>query len=286
MEAGAAGTQGGSGTAGTEGGAGTAGTQGGSGTAGTRGPTTAGGGSAVHQDRPRTGAAPGKLNGSVRRFTGGERWVHWSTAGLMLACIATAAFLYVGPLAILAGRRRQIELIHVYAGFGLPVPILLGWLSRAFRRDAARLNRFSPRDWEWLRARSRRSGRIAIGKFNAGQKLNAAFITGSILVMLGSGVMLCWPDVLSLPLSLRVGATFVHDWLALAILIVVLGHIWYAAREPEALQGMWTGRVPRSWAARNHGAWLAEQEAAEQQAADLDADLKEGRDSSYNRSTT
>ncbi len=195
----------------------------------------------------------------MRRFTGGERWVHWSTAALIVVCIVTAAFLYVGPLAILAGRRRLIELIHVYAGFGLPVPVLLGWLSRAFRRDAARLNRFSPRDWEWLRARDRRSGKIAVGKFNAGQKLNAAFIAGSILVMLGSGVMLCWPD--PWPLSLRIGATFVHDWLALAIVIVVLGHIWYATRDPEALQGMWTGRVPRSWAARNHAAWLAEQEA-------------------------
>ncbi len=197
--------------------------------------------------------------------------MHWSTAAVMVICIVTAAFLYVGPLAILAGRRRQIELIHVYAGFGLPVPILLGWLSRAFRRDAGRLNRFSPRDWEWLRTRDRRSGKIAVGKFNAGQKLNAAFVTGSILVMLGSGVMLFWPDVLSLPLSLRVGATFVHDWLALAILIVVLGHIWYAVREPEALQGMWTGRVPRTWAARHHAAWLAEQEAAGQDPAGQDA---------------
>jgi formate dehydrogenase subunit gamma len=202
-----------------------------------------------------------RLNGALRRFTGGERWVHWNVAALMVVCVVTAAFLYVGPLAVLAGRRRVIELIHVYAGFGLPVPILLGWLSRGFRRDAARLNRFSPKDWEWLRSRDRRSGRIIVGKFNAGQKLNAAFITGSIVVMLGSGVMLFWPDLLGLPVSLRSGATFVHDWLAFAIFIVLLGHVWYATREPESLRGMWTGRVPRSWAARHHAGWLAEQDA-------------------------
>jgi cytochrome b subunit of formate dehydrogenase len=205
--------------------------------------------------------ATASLHGVVRRFTRGERWVHWSTAALMVVCVVTAAFLYVGPLSILAGRRRAIELIHVYAGFGLPVPILLGWLSRSFRRDAARLNRFSPHDWEWLRSRDRRSGRIVVGKFNAGQKLNAAFITGSIVVMLGSGVMLFWPDLLGLPVSLRSGATFVHDWLAFAIFIVLLGHVWYATREPEYLQGMWTGSVPRSWAARHHADWLAEQDA-------------------------
>jgi formate dehydrogenase subunit gamma len=200
------------------------------------------------------GAVDGRLR-TLARFTSGERWVHWAIAALIGVCILTAAFMYVGPLAILAGRRRVIELVHVYAGFALPVPILLGWLSRAFRRDVRRLNRFSPHDWAWLRSRERRGGAAGVGKFNAGQKLNAAFVTGSILVMLGSGVMLFWPDVLSLPLSIRIGATFVHDWLALAIFVVVLGHIWYAVREPEALQGMRTGRVPRSWAERNHPAW-------------------------------
>lgn len=200
---------------------------------------------------------------TLHRFTGGERWVHWSLTALMGTCIVTAAFLYVGPLAILAGRRRLIELIHVYAGFGLPLPLLLGWLSRAFRHDVRRLNRFSPPDWAWLRSRERRQGRIVVGKFNAGQKLNAAFTTGSVLVMLGTGAMLLWPN--QWPLSLRIGATFVHDWLALAILVVVAGHIWYALRDPEALRGMWTGRVTRWWADRNHAGWLAEQEAARQQ---------------------
>jgi formate dehydrogenase subunit gamma len=213
---------------------------------------------APHRGR-RDGAATGGTQ-VLRRFTGGERWVHWSLTALMLTCIVTAALLYVGPLAIVVGRRRLIELIHVYAGLGLPLPLLLGWLSRAFRQDVRRLNRFSPADWHWLRSRERRLGAIVIGKFNAGQKLNAAFSTGAVLVMLGTGVMLFWPNYW--PLSLRIGATFVHDWLALAVLVVVAGHIWYALRDPEALDGMWTGRVTRRWAGRNHAGWLAEHEAA------------------------
>jgi len=196
----------------------------------------------------------------IARFTGGERWVHWATAALLGVCLLTAVVLYVGQLQVLIGRRRVIELVHVYSGFGLPVPMLLGWLSRAFRQDLRRLNRFSPQDWQWLRSRDRRSGRIVVGKFNAGQKLNGAFTAGSILVMLGSGVMLFWPN--QWPLSLRIGATFVHDWLALAILAVVLGHTWYAVRDPEALHSMRTGQVPRWWAARNHPGWLAELDGA------------------------
>lgn len=182
--------------------------------------------------------------------------MHWSTAVLLGLCLVTAAIMYVGPLEIIFGRRRLVELVHVYSGLALPAPVLLGWLSRPFRDDMRRLNRFRPGDWEWLRARDRRSGRIAVGKFNAGQKLNAAFTGGAILVMLGTGVMMFWPNLW--PLSLRVGATFVHDWLALAVFVVVLGHIWYAVRDPDALHGMRTGMVPRAWAARNHADWLAE----------------------------
>jgi formate dehydrogenase subunit gamma len=193
----------------------------------------------------------------IRRFTGGERWVHWSTAALLGLCLVTAAIMYVGPLEILFGRRRLVELVHVYSGFALPAPVLLGWLSRSFRDDMRRLNRFRPRDWEWLRSRDRRSGRIAVGKFNPGQKLNAAFTGGAILVMLGTGILMFWPNLWAV--SLRTGATFVHDWLALAVFVVVLGHIWYAVRDPESLQGMRSGMVPRSWAARNNADWVGEE---------------------------
>jgi formate dehydrogenase subunit gamma len=212
----------------------------------------------------------------LQRFTRGERWVHWATAALMGVCIVTAAFLYVGPLAILVGRRRVIELIHVYAGFALPVPILIGWFSRAFRRDARLLNRFSRDDWQWLRSADRRRGAVMVGKFNAGQKLNAAFIAGAILVMLGTGAMLFWPNFWAL--SLRVGATFVHDWLALAIFLVVAGHIWYAVREPEALRAMRSGWVPRSWAERSHPGWLPGEEAGEPPSATIAAPAKETRE--------
>jgi formate dehydrogenase subunit gamma len=65
------------------------------------------------------------------------------------------------------------------------------------------------------------------------------------------------------PLAWRTGATFVHDWLALAILIVVIGHVFMASRDLEARVGMREGSVDRSWAKREHAAWLAEVEAEE-----------------------
>ncbi|MFC5181668.1 cytochrome b/b6 domain-containing protein [Actinomadura harenae] len=188
------------------------------------------------------------------RFTLAERWVHHLTALLMLACLATAFMLYIPAFATTAGHREIIKPVHIYCGLLLPVPTLLGLVSRAFRRDLGALNRFGPHDARWLRSGRRRAvvdgrGVVPVGKFNAGQKLNAAFTAGAALVMFGTGAMLTWPD------PWRTGATFVHDWLFLAIVVVTLGHLWEALRDPGALRGMATGRVTRSWAARHHAAW-------------------------------
>ena len=39
------------------------------------------------------------------------------------------------------------------------------------------------------------------------------------------------------PIDLRTGATFVHDWFAFFIWVAVIGHIWFAFADPEALRG-------------------------------------------------
>ena len=71
------------------------------------------------------------------RFSRAERAVHWITATLMIVCIVTAAILYNGSLSIQVGHRHVVELIHVYAGFALPVPMLFGLVSAAYRADLA-----------------------------------------------------------------------------------------------------------------------------------------------------
>jgi formate dehydrogenase subunit gamma len=195
----------------------------------------------------------------VPRFTRGQRWVHWTLAVLMLVLMSTAAILYYAPLAQLVGRRHLVEQVHVWTGYLLPLPIVLGWLrSAALRLDTRRLNRFTPDDFAWLRSRRRRSGSIQVGKFNAGQKLNAAFTVGAVFVMLGTGVVMHFTRLW--PLAWRTGATFVHDWTALGIFLVVFGHLWFAAKDPHARMGMRTGVVPLGWAKREHGLWAAEQE--------------------------
>jgi formate dehydrogenase subunit gamma len=134
------------------------------------------------------------------------------------------------------------------------VPLLLGLASPAYRADLGVLNRLSREDWRWLRSRNRRGGSFAVGKFNAGQKLNASLVAGSVIVLVGTGTLMFWTGLVRL--SWRTGATFVHDWFALGLGLLVLGHLWFALADPEAREGMRTGRVTRRWAEREHPAWV------------------------------
>ncbi|MDX6326614.1 MAG: hypothetical protein QOK15_2968 [Nocardioidaceae bacterium] len=192
----------------------------------------------------------------IDRFSRSSRWVHWLTATLMISCMLTAAVLYNGSIAVIVGHRYLVEQIHVYSGFALPVPLVVGVVSRAYRDDARRLNRFTSLDWAWLRSRTRRDGTIEVGKFNAGQKLNGALSAGSIGVLLVSGAVMYFTGLT--PLGWRSGATFVHDWFALAVGLLVVGHVVMAANDPYAMAGMRSGRVPLRWARREHGAWARE----------------------------
>ncbi|MER6629795.1 cytochrome b/b6 domain-containing protein [Streptomyces sp. NPDC000987] len=192
----------------------------------------------------------------VRRFGPVQRWVHRTTAALMGVCVVTAAFLYVPELAELAGRRDLVVRVHEWAGLALPLPVLAGLFSRGFRADLGRLNRFGPHDRLWLRAALRRDKRRSArpaAKFNAGQKVYAAWIAGATLVMLGTGLMM-WFTHLT-PIRWRTGATFVHDWLALTVGVVLAGHIGMALGDPEARRGLRTGTVSREWADREHPLW-------------------------------
>jgi formate dehydrogenase subunit gamma len=183
----------------------------------------------------------------------------------MLTSMTTAAILYNGFLAVPVGHRRLVKLIHVYSGFALLVPIVVGIGSAAFRADLVRLNRFTEADWRWLRSSTRRDGSISVGKFNAGQKLNAALSLGAIVVLLATGIVMYYPDLARL--SWRTGASFVHDWFALAVGLLVIGHISYAVRDPESRRGMRRGHVSAEWARTHHDAWAAESEEAHEQPA-------------------
>lgn len=192
------------------------------------------------------------------RFDRVERAAHWLTALVVITLIATGLILYIPSLSAAVGRRLLIEDIHVFAGISVFVPILGAiagrWGSR-LRSDLVSMNRFSKADRAWLRSFGRR-GQREIGKFNPGQKLNTFGIAGLLGVLLLTGLILRWGNFVSV--QWRTGATFTHDWFALALVVLVVGHIFFAAAHPAALRSMVTGRVTPQWIRRHAPAWKAE----------------------------
>ena len=188
------------------------------------------------------------------RFSRAVRWVHALAGVGVLVLIASGAVLYNSALQVLVGHRPVVEAVHVWTGFALPVPVLVGLAFRSVRADAAELDRFTARDWQWLRSRTRRDGQIPVGKFNAGQKLNGSLSAGGSAVLLLTGAVMQFTSLT--PVAWRTGATFVHDWTALALGLLVVGHLSHALRDPTSVHGIRTGTVPLRWALREHPAWV------------------------------
>ncbi len=215
----------------------------------------------------------------VARFDRCERLLHWVNALLFLVLLVTAAILYVGSLSAAVGRRELVRQVHVVAGLLLPVPLLLalaGPWRRGLQSDIRAFNRFDADDRRWLRSLGRDPG-VRLGKFNPGQKLNAAFVGGSMAVMLATGAIMKWFD--PFPLDWRTGATFVHDWTGFAVFAVVLGHIWIALSDGDALGGIVKGWVPSEWARHERPRWYEEITGLPAQADDDDvsAELRSGK---------
>jgi formate dehydrogenase subunit gamma len=198
-----------------------------------------------------------KAEPPLLRFDRVERTLHWVNATLFGILMLTGAALYAGPVSAIVGNREIVRTLHVYSGLALPIPLLLAVLGRKggqLRTDLGRLNRWSRDDARWFRRRQRAD--VTLGKFNPGQKLNAAFIFAAAIVMMGTGSIMKWFK--PFPIDWRTGATFVHDWFALGIWVAVVGHIMFALRDGDALDSMLGGSVPAAWAKKKAPLWYEE----------------------------
>ena len=190
---------------------------------------------------PRRSACQNEEESEELRFDGVERALHWANAVLFFVLLGTAAALFVDPISTWVGRRALVRDVHVVSGLLLPVPWLLAFTvgrTPALLADRRRLDRWTTDDWRWLRSLGR-DPYVRVDRFNPGQKLNAAVVAGSIPVMLGTGVIMQWFE--PFPLDWRRGATFVHDWLAVVLFVLVVGHVAFAFAHPARLRAMWSG---------------------------------------------
>ena len=191
----------------------------------------------------------------VRRFSRTERAVHWIHASAFFVLLGSGLVLYVPSLSRLVARRPLVKDVHVYTAVAWLVALALVVAfgdRRGLRRTARELDLFDEDDRLWLRGARRPQGR-----FNAGQKLNAA-LTAAFAVLFSVSGFLLWLG--ERDTTFRFASTILlHDGLMYVSLVLVAGHLYLALIYPatrHALRGMTLGSVRRDWAAQHHAKWI------------------------------
>lgn len=204
------------------------------------------------------GVTPGD-RGLVRRFTRTERALHWVLALGFLGLLASGLVLYLPELSVLVARRPLIKALHLYTGvawlLALALVVALGNRKSVIATLRA-LDRFDADDRRWLLHR-----RSHPGRFNAGQKLNAALTAAFTLLFAVSGFLLWYGER---DTRFRFASTILlHDGLMYVSLVLLVGHLYLALIRPStrhSLRGITTGYVHADWARRRHPKWIAELE--------------------------
>jgi formate dehydrogenase subunit gamma len=194
----------------------------------------------------------------VRRFSRTERLLHWANAVGFFFLLASGLALYLPSVEVWLGRRPLIQDIHFYAGLcWVAVLVLIALLGdrRGLVRTARELDGFDADDLRWLTGRRP----APQGRFNAGQKLNAAITAGLTLLFLCSGVLLWLGER---DTRFRFASTVIlHDGLMYIALGLLVAHLYLAVIHPatrHALRGMTAGTVSEEWATHHHPKWKPE----------------------------
>ncbi len=190
----------------------------------------------------------------VRRFSRTERAVHWVHASAFLVLLGSGLVLYLPSLAAEVGRRPLVKDVHLLTALAWALALLAVFLlgdRRGLRATARELDVFDADDRRWLRGR-----RAPQGRFNAGQKLNAALTAAFALLLAVSGVLLWLGER---DTRFRFDSTIVlHDVVTYLSVALLAGHLYLAVIHPatrHALRGITLGTVREDWAREHHPKW-------------------------------
>ena len=192
----------------------------------------------------------------VLRFTRTERAAHW----LLVATLA-AILLSGTQMPHHWDADQPVVDIHVGSALLLVAGLaLLLWQANrhALVATAVQLSTTEPGDREWLLGVPDRlrtgEGPPPVGRFNAGQKLNARLSTLALAVLYATGAAL-------LLVSRGFPQGPLHTLTTVALCALVSGHVFMAVFNPgtrHALRGMTLGEVDRAWAEHHHPRWVSE----------------------------
>ncbi len=197
----------------------------------------------------------------LRRFSRTERALHWVHAAAFFVLLGSGLALYLPSLSEAVSRRPLVKAIHIDTALAwvaaLTLIVVVGDRS-GVRRTLRELDLFDADDRRWLKGR-----RAPQGRFNAGQKLNAALTAAFAVLFSVSGFLLWYGER---DTRFRFASTLLlHDGLMYVSLVLLVGHLYLALIHPKtrhALRGMTLGTVELDWALTHHRKWAEPRSSA------------------------
>lgn len=208
-------------------------------------------GDAVHPGHPVT----------VDRYTVGARINHWITATSLVLLALSGMALFTPRLFFLTGLfggGQWTRAIHPWIGVVLFFSFLLLFV-RFFKANLP-----AREDVTWVAHSAdllagREEKMPEVGKYNAGQKFVFWSMSGLIIVLIASGVVM-WDQYfydLTTIEQKRI-AILVHAIAAVCIICVWIIHVYAAIWVKGTIRAMTRGKVTGGWAWRHHRKWLRE----------------------------
>jgi formate dehydrogenase subunit gamma len=204
----------------------------------------------------------GGLSGrKIERFTGFERFVHWTTAVSFIVLGLTGLNIRFGRSILMpllgedgfAAVSAFGKTLHNFTSFafiaGL-VLMLLIWIGHNFPAKG---------DGAWIKAGGgilKKGVHPPAGKFNAGQKLIfwAVILLGGAIAV--TGIIMMFPFYFASMSGMQL-ATFLHSILAILLIGVILAHIYIGTLGMQgAFDAMGSGQVDLNWAKEHHSRWV------------------------------
>ncbi len=195
----------------------------------------------------------------VDRYGPGARVNHWVTAiSLILLAISGLAMFYPSFffLTLLFGGGQNTRAIHPWIGVVLFVSFFI------FFCQLWRANLWAWVDFVWLAhfkdIVTQNEERLPeLGKYNAGQKFVFWSMSGLILLLIASGIVI-WDQYFFDLTSIETKryALLAHAVAAVLIICVFIVHVYAGIWTRGTLRAMTLGSVTGGWAWRHHRKWL------------------------------
>lgn len=194
-----------------------------------------------------------------------DRMCHWT----MVACfflVAMSGLSWFFPslnwLGSVLGTPQTARVLHPFLG-----TVVFGILVVMFFRFVHH-NLPVRTDIIWFRnvigvLMNRHGDNLRIGKYNAGQKILFWGIMSLISVLFMTGIV-AWRAYFAayFPIPVIRVALLAHSLAGLALILLVIGHIYMGLWVRGSITGMLTGYVSRAWAKQHHDRWYEEKIAS------------------------